>query len=323
LLDVVGIGEALVQFNPLDEGPIRHAALFEKHVAGSESNVAIGVSRLGHKSALITKLGEDELSRFIISTLNGEGVETKWIKQIPEKNCGIFIVQRNYPVPGRSDVLYYRSDSAARLLSPKDIREDVIGQSKILHISGITPALSDSCKETAFKAIELAHEYKVRFSFDPNYRRKLWSISEARQVFQKMASKAEILFSGVDEAEMILGRRLDPEETLERLSSLGPKIVILKLSAKEGLIAKSPHGRVRAKPYRIPVVDAIGAGDAMVAGFLSGLLSNESMGRCLRMASACAALTVMRKGDFENLPTSEDLEKFLLAAEKGIETDQR
>lgn len=323
LLDLVCVGEPLVQFNPLDEGPMRHANLFEKHAAGAESNIAIGVSRLGHRAALITKLGFDQLSKFVLSTLKGEGVETKWIKQVEGKSCGVFVVQRNYPVPGKSDLIYYRNDSAARLLSPADISEDAIRQSKILQLSGITPALSDSCRKACFRAIDLAEKHGVKFSFDPNYRRRLWSVREAAPVFMAMAKRADILFSSPEEGEMILGKRVSGEKMLEELSKLGPKTVVLKLGAKKGLLAKSPQGKARAPSYAVPVVDVIGAGDGAVAGFLSALLSGEKLARCLKTAAACSALVVMRRGDFENLPTRDELEKFLLAFEKGVAIDQR
>jgi sugar/nucleoside kinase (ribokinase family) len=302
---------------------MRHANLFEKHAAGAESNIAIGVSRLGHRAALITKLGFDQLSKFVLSTLKGEGVETKWIKQVDGKSCGIFVVQRNYPVPGKSDLIYYRNDSAARLLSPADISEDAIRQSQILQLSGITPALSDSCRKACFRAIDLAEKHGVKFSFDPNYRRRLWSVEDARPVFLAMAKRADILFSSPEEAEIMLRRRFNEERTLEELSRLGPKTVVLKLGAKKGLLARTPQGRARAPSYAVPVVDVIGAGDSAVAGFLSGLLSGEKLGRSLKFASACSALTVMRRGDFENLPTRDDLEKFLLAFEKGVAIDER
>src|SRR5579864_6012135 len=146
--DVVALGESLVQFNPLEEGPLKHVSLFEKHAAGSESNAIIGLSRLGCKTAYITKLGRDEFSKFILATLKSEDVNVEGVRQLDNKYCGIFFCQRGYPIPGRSDVMYYRSDSAAKYLSPQDLDSEIISSGKIFHVSGITPALSQSCRET-------------------------------------------------------------------------------------------------------------------------------------------------------------------------------
>ena len=162
MIDVTALGEPLVQFNPLEEGPLKHAPLYEKHAAGSEANVIIGVSRLGFKTAYLTKLGHDEFSKFILATLKGEGVDVSGIKQIEGKNCAVFFVQRGYPIPGRSDVIYYRSDSAARYFSPEDLDSKLISNSRILHISGITPALSNSCREATMEAIRIARGHNVK-----------------------------------------------------------------------------------------------------------------------------------------------------------------
>jgi sugar/nucleoside kinase (ribokinase family) len=323
IIDVVGLGEPLVQFNPLDDGPLRHASLFEKHSAGSEANIVIGLSRLGFKTAYITKLGTDEFSKFLISTLKSEDVNISWIKRVDGKNCGVFFVQRNYPIPAKSDVIYFRNDSAARFLSPDDIEESAIKNSRVLHISGITPALSKSCMEACFRAIELARKDKVQVSFDTNYRRKLWSNVEARPVLTDMASKSNILFTDLDEVEILFGERLGVEEAIEKLIDLGPTTVVLKLGAAKGMVAKSNEGTARVDSIKVPVVDSIGAGDAVVVGFLGGILAKESLHKCLEMASCCSALVVMRRGDFENLPDKEYLEKLLLAKDRGFEIDLR
>ena len=325
MIDVVGVGESLVQFNPLDTGPIRHVPLFEKHAAGSESNVLIGLSRLGHKTAYITKLGKDEFSKFILATLKSEGVSVEGVKEMEGKNCGLFFVQRGYPIPGKSDVIYYRSESAAKYLEPEDIDAKLIEQSRILHLSGITPALSKSCRETIFKALEIAKKSGVIVSFDTNYRRKLWSEAEARPVFFEIATKAGILLTDPGDLRILLGKKPpdEPFEVLDELSSLGPSTIVYKLGATKGLAAISNGEKATSLPIKVPLVDSIGAGDAVVAGFLAGFLQKDSLQRSLDIASACSALTVMRRGDYENLPDRADLEKFLAAKDQAFDVDFR
>ena len=325
MFDLISIGEPLVQLNPLDEGPIRHVSLFEKHVAGSETNIVIGLSRLGLRTALVSKIGKDELSKSIYSTLKAEGVDVSWVQQIDKKNCGIFFVQRNYPVPGRSDVIYFRGDAAARLLSPEDLPIQAIKSSRSLHVSGITPALSESCRSACRSAIEIAKKNKVTVSFDTNYRKKLWSPEEARPVLKEMSEKADILFLDPDDASLIQGRRLaDSGEIFRVFKNLGPETIVLKLGAAKGLIARTRDGEeVTSTPARVPVHDSIGAGDAVVVGFMGGYLLKETLQKSLDMASACSALVVMRRGDYENLPDREYLEIWLKAREKNFDFDPR
>ncbi len=325
MFDVVALGESLVQFNPLETGPLKHVSLFEKHAAGAESNVIIGISRLGFKTAYITKLGKDEFSKFILATLKGEGVDVSGVRQMDGKNCGIFFVQRGYPIPGKSDVIYFRSDSAAKYLSPGDLDAKMISGSRILHITGITPALSESCRETIFEAVRIAKGGNVQVSFDTNYRRKLWSESEARPTLIELARSCDILLTDPDDARIIMGKKLDddPITALDELLSLGPSTIVYKLGASEGLAAISNGEKATSLPIKVPLVDSIGAGDAVVAGFLAGYLAGDSLQRSLDIASCCSALTVMRRGDFENLPDLADLEKWLKAKEQGFEVDFR
>jgi len=325
MIDVTAIGESLVQFNPTEEGPLRHVHLFEKHAAGSESNVIIGISRLGFKTAYITKLGRDELSKFILTTLRGEGVDVSGIRQMEGKNCGIFIVQRGYPIHDRSDVIYYRSDSAARYLSPQDLDANMIKDSRILHISGITPALSDSCREMSLEALRIASGAKVKISFDTNYRKKLWSVEAARPTLIDMARQSDILLTDPDDAKILMGRKVDddPIKALDELEKLGPSTIVYKLGASRGLAGLSNGEKATSLPAKVPLVDSIGAGDAVVAGFLAGYLAGDSLQRSLDVASCCSALTVMRRGDFENLPDRSDLEKWLDARERGFDVDFR
>lgn len=325
MIDVTTIGESLVQFNPLEEGPLKHVQLFEKHAAGSESNVIIGISRLGFKTAYITKLGKDEFSKFILATLRGEGVDVSGVKQMDGKNCGIFFVQRGYPIHFRSDVVYYRSDSAARYLSPEDIDAKLIKECRIFHVSGITPALSDSSREASLEAVRIARGAGVLISFDTNYRKKLWTEEKARPTLIEMARDSDILMTDPDDARILMGSKVDdnPLVALDQLEKLGPSTIVYKLGATRGLAGLSNGEKATSLPVKVPLVDSIGAGDAAVAGFLAGYLAGDPLQRSLDIASCCSALTVMRRGDFENLPDRSDLEKWLNAKEQGFDVDFR
>ena len=324
--DVVALGEPLVQFSPLEPGPLRYARLFDMHAAGAESNVVIGLSRLGHRTALITKLGFDELSEFIMMTLKSEGVGTRWVKREEGRTCGVYIIQRNYPVPGKNDVVYFRRDSAASTISPEDLPERALKHVRVFHLSGITPALSSSCLEASTHASKLAKKFGALFSFDPNHRKKLWSMERAAPVYRKLTSSADLLFLDTTEATIILGkqsRNAGPESLVKALAKLGPETVVLKMGAEGGLGAWMGGEFLQIASYKVDVVDNIGAGDAVVAGFLSGVLRGKDAATCLRWAAACSAMVVQRRGDFENLPTRPDLQAFIESKESGHEFDPR
>lgn len=323
--DVVALGEPLVQFNPLDPGPLSQSRLFDTHAAGAESNVLIGISRLGHKTAMITKIGTDELSRFVLTTLRGEGVDTRWVVQVPGMNCGVYVAQRNYPIPDKSDVVYYRRGSAASTISVQDVPEEAMSLTRILHLSGITPALSNSCKNASLHAARLAKDNGVVFSFDPNYRKKLWAPEEAAPVFREFVALADIVFLDRGEASMILGEDLARRgrgPVLRAIAKLGPGTVVLKEGAR-GLVALKDGKLYQVPAFTVPVVDVIGAGDGVVSGFLSGMLDEKDVRTCLQWGAASGALVVMRRGDFENLPTPAELQNFLTSRAGREEFDLR
>ena len=208
MLDVVTLGEVMVQFNPITTGPLRHVTYFEKHAAGSEANFAIGVVRLGLRAGLITRVGNDEFGRYILSILRGEGVDISLIKVDNDAPTGIYFIQRGYPIPGKSSVIYYRRGSAASKMSPEDIDEEYIKNSKLLHLTGITPALSDSCREATLKTLSIASESRIMTSLDMNIRLKLWSRDEARETLPPMIRKVNILLTEPADAKILIrGRR--------------------------------------------------------------------------------------------------------------------
>ncbi|MEM3715804.1 MAG: sugar kinase [Candidatus Bathyarchaeia archaeon] len=310
MLDVVSLGEMLVQFNPITTGPLRHVVYFEKHAAGSEANFLIGMVRLGFKAGFITRIGNDEFGKYILSVLRGEGVDTSRVKVDDEAPTGIYFVQRGYPIPEKSSVLYYRRGSAASRMSPEDIDEDYIKSSRLLHLTGITPALSDSCKEAVFKSLKVAVENKVMVSFDTNIRLKLWLKAEkARETLLPIIEKADIVLTEPEDAEILIGEK-DPRKIIDRILALGPRIVAVKLGA-EGAVASDGREVVMKPGFKVPVVDVIGAGDAFAASFIASILRGRSLEEALMFGNVSGALVVTVRGDIENLPSWEDIEKFL------------
>jgi 2-dehydro-3-deoxygluconokinase len=316
VLDVVTLGEVLIQMNAASNGPLRHVVYFEKHAAGAESNFAIGMTRLGFKAGIVTRVRDDEFGKYVINLLRGEGVDTSRVKTENEAPNGVYFIQRNYPIPGKSSVLYYRKGSAASRISVKDVDADYIKTAKLLHLTGITPALSPSCKETCFEALRIASEAGLTVSLDTNIRLSLWGEKEARTTLLPMIEKANIVLTEPQDAEILLGTR-DLSEISQKILGMGPEIVAVKLG-DEGAAAYTRTKSARNPAYKVQTEDVIGAGDAFAAGFISSLLRGSDLDEALEIGNAAGALVVTVRGDFENMPSLDDVKKFLAAQRREI-----
>jgi len=309
-IDVVGLGEILVQFNAVTPGPLRHVTYFEKHAAGSEANVTVCVKRQGLSSGFITKLGNDEFGKFLYNWLRGEGVDVSQIKFDPEAFTGIYFIQRGFPVPRRSSVIYYRKGSAASRISESDIDPEYLSRARILHLTGITPALSDSLLRASWRAVEIVKKNNVMLSFDTNIRPALWkSLDDASKTLLPFIEKSDVLFTDLDDSKILIGES-DVEKIVKHYLSIGVEVVVLKLGAK-GAIAATRSSYCEVKGYEVDVIDPIGAGDALAGTFLSGLLKGYDIEKSLRRAIAAGTLVVTTRGDQENLPTEEEIDIFL------------
>jgi sugar/nucleoside kinase (ribokinase family) len=317
MLDIVTIGEIMVQFNAASNGPLRHVTLFEKHAAGAEANFAIGMARFGFKAGIITRLRDDEFGKYIVNILRGEGLDISRIKFEPEAPNGVYFIQRNYPIPGKSSVLYYRKGSAASKMTINDIDSEYIQNAKLFHLTGITPALSTSCKEASFKALKIASEANVTISLDTNIRLSLWNEKEARATLLPMLEKADIVLTEPQDAEILLGTK-EPEAAAKKILKMGPKTVAIKLG-EEGAVAFTEKTSAKKSAFKVPVIDVIGAGDAFAAGFISSLLRGLSLEDALEIGNVAGALVVTVKGDFENMPSIDDVKRFLAGHRKEIE----
>ncbi|AEV27896.1 sugar kinase, ribokinase [Sphaerochaeta pleomorpha str. Grapes] len=305
MIEVVTIGETMVAFIPNSNTYLRYVNSFGKVTAGAESNVSVGLSKLGHTSGWISKLGDDEFGEFILRELRGEGVDTSRVLRTNLAPTGIMFKQLSSDK--ESSVFYYRKGSAASLLCPEDLDEEYIKQARILLISGITPALSNSCKETVLRAIEIARANKVLVCFDPNIRRKLWNEDAARMTLLPILSLSDIVLLGDDEANILLGET-DQEKIVEALRKLNVRWIAVK-KGKEGAYVADSENEFSIPIFPMKVVDTIGAGDAFNAGFISGLLENRPVEECGKMASIMGAFAVSSPGDVEGLPNRKTFDR--------------
>jgi 2-dehydro-3-deoxygluconokinase len=307
-MDVVTIGESMVVFTPISDGFMRNATQFTKKIGGAESNVAIGLTRLGHKAGWISKLGNDEFGKAILAFLKGENVDVSQVTFDQEAPTGIYFKE-----PRRQNnmrVYYYRKGSAASKLTPSDLNNAYLSKAKFLHITGITPALSDSCKETIFDAIKLAKSNGSTIVFDPNLRMKLWDEETARETLLEIAAQADIILPGVAEGEFLF-RESDPNKLGQLFLYHGASVVIMKMGA-EGAYYFTDKASALVPGFPVKqVVDPVGAGDGFAAGFLSGLLDGLEIRQSVERANAVGALVTMVNGDVDGLPERDEVEQLV------------
>jgi 2-dehydro-3-deoxygluconokinase len=307
-MEVLTFGETMVLFNPESNGPLRYVHSFNKSIGGADSNVAIALARLGHEVGWFSKLGNDEFGRYIQNTVRGEGVDVSRVKFTNEAVTGILFKER---FSGENpNVYYYRKDSAASKLDIEDLDLEYIKKAKIIHVTGITPALSESARNVVFKVLEFAKENGITISFDPNIRLKLWTLEEARPVLLDIAKMADIILPGVSEGEMLLGTS-DEKEIADKFIAMGCQIVAVKLGA-DGCYAANKDGGTYVEGYKIEKpADTVGAGDGFTAGFLSGILKSLSIKECGQLGNGVGAMATLVQGDMEGAPYLEQLMAFM------------
>ncbi|MBK1785875.1 sugar kinase [Prauserella cavernicola] len=295
-------GETLAAFGTA-EGKLRHASTVDVGLAGSESTVAIGVARLGVEAAWAGRVGADEPGALVLARLREEGVDTSAAVTDHEAPTGLAL--KDFRSRDSPRVAYYRHGSAGSRLCPEDVCEDRIAAAGVLHLTGITPALSGTAAKAVLAAVEVANDEDVPVSFDLGYRQALWSPQDARETLLDLVTRADIVFARDDEARL-LGFDGTPEELASSLSSLGPEEVVVRLGPR-GAVAELHGSRYDVPSYPIRAIDSDGADDAFVAGYLADFLTEAPPERRVRTAAACRALALSVEGDWEGLPDREEL----------------
>ena len=279
-------------------GSLEYARSFSFGIGGAESNVAIGVARLGQQATWLGRIGPDATGDLIEWRLRSERVRTMAIRD--EAFTGLMVKFRRSGEYLRVD--YHRAGSAGSRLIPADIPAAELESAAIVHVTGITPALSDSARASVFQAVETARAAGVIVSVDVNYRAKLWSRFDAGPVLRDLVSRADVVFAAPDEAALFVGR----SSPVDGLAELGPREVVVKDGAR-GCEALIDGARFTVPALRVRVVDPVGAGDAFVAGYLAERLGGATPEERLRTAVAAGAFAVTVPGDCEGLPSRADL----------------
>ncbi|MCP2255567.1 2-dehydro-3-deoxygluconokinase [Prauserella aidingensis] len=300
---LVTLGEAMAMLTSPIVGPLRHAPNLTLGVAGAEATVAIGVTRLGSRATWIGRVGDDEFGRLIRMTLAGQQLPAEHVLTDDHAPTALMVKERRTGT--RTRVSYYRTSSAGSRLRPADVDETAVRRAGALHLTGITPALSESARDAAFAAAETARDADVPISLDLNYRRALWTPDEATATLRPLTSAATVVFATEDEARLLVDGS-DPAQLAGALAELGPREVVIKRGG-DGAVALIDGEIVTVAPRPTTVVDPVGAGDSFAAAYLAARLRGDRIRQRLDDAAAAGALTVAVAGDWEGLPDRGEL----------------
>ena len=304
--DVVGIGEVLLRLSIPSPARFETGRQLDVQIGGAEANVVAACARLGLRAAWISALPDNPWGERVRRELAGHGVDCAYVRVIPDSRMGVYFLEYGVaPRPIR--VLYDRRDSAFSRLTPETIDWEPVRRARLVHLSGITPALGDGTRGIVERALQEA----PAVSFDVNYRAALWRPEAARAFAEQAMPYARYLFLGQAEAETVFKLTGSPEAIVEALSRLAPKATVALLQGQEGSTVLD-GGRIwrPSRRHAVQVVDPIGAGDAYVAGFLWATLQGRGPQDAVDTAAAVAALKCSTWGDIA-LVSPRDVEEVL------------
>lgn len=321
--DVVTLGESLVLLTAAP-GRLVTATTLVKSIGGAESNVAIGLARLGLRVGALTRVGDDPFGEEVVRTLRAEGVDVGGVEIDPDRPTGLMVKER--PTADRANVYYYRAGSAAAAMDADSVQrgwDRLPGTPRHVHVSGVTLALGPGPRAAVHRLLALARHEGATTSLDANHRRRLWDIDAFRTFCGPVSQTVDDLLVSDEEALALTGRAAPGRDSVEEdtlrcaldeLAAAGPQRVVVRRGAA-GSLGCTAGGPIIDEPAVTsgPVIDVVGAGDAYTSGYLLDLLRPDTGGRCGSLGSAmalgawAAGHVVSSVGDWEGLPTAQAL----------------
>lgn len=296
--DIICIGEPMLEFNQ-----VRGEQTYLPGHGGDTSNCAVAAARQGASVGYWTALGADQFGDSFMQLWQDEGVDCSHVLRNPDAHTGIYFI--THTDAGHS-FSYRRTGSAASRMRPEDLPEAYIAGAKILHVSGISQAISDSACDTVFRAIEIARENEVEISYDPNLRLKLWPLTRARAIVHATMAMADYALPGLEDAQALTGHT-EPEEIVAHYLEMGAGVVALTLG-EEGTLVATEHEKMRMPARVVKAVDATGAGDTFDGAFLAEVSAGSDPFAAAAYANVAAALSTQGYGAVAPMPRRADVE---------------
>ncbi|MEO1286292.1 MAG: sugar kinase [Chloroflexota bacterium] len=300
--DVVTFGESMLRLSPIGDLSIEQSTAFDIHVAGSESNTAVGLARLGAKVCWFSRVPNSSLGKLLVNRVREHGVDVSHVIESDDDRMGLYFVEDGI-APRPTQVIYDRADSAMSGIVDSDLPNTIFhaGASKLLHVTGITLAISKSAANTVLSAVKMVKQAGWKVSFDVNYRSKLWSSDEARTGCEPCLAQADIIFCPKRDAQLLFNfpETMSITDILTELHKRYPEATIVMSQGARGSMACSPNGYIiSADAFEVAGTYRIGAGDAFSAGFLySYIVQKETLESALSWGNAVAALKFSIPGD--------------------------
>jgi 2-dehydro-3-deoxygluconokinase len=296
-LDVIALGEAMVEFNQQSGGTTYLAGF-----GGDTSNCVIAAARMGAKAGYLTQLGDDVFGDQLMALWHAEGVDTRGVARVAGGATGIYFVTHGEQGHRFS---YRRAGSAASRMTPASLPAGPIESARWLHVSGISQAISTSACDTVFEAIARARAAGTKVSFDLNFRPALWLAPRALAMLRATLAQCDLFFPSVDEIEALTGLAA-PDDIVRWSHEQGARAVALKLGAK-GSRVSSGSGAEDVPPHRVQPVDATGAGDCFAGAMLARLAAGDALAQAARAANIAAALSTQGYGAVAPLPRWDEV----------------
>jgi 2-dehydro-3-deoxygluconokinase len=302
LLDVVAIGEPLVEFNQTD----RNESVYRRGFGGDTSNAIIAAARSGARSAYVTRVGDDPFGRLLLDLWGAEGVDCSAVAIDSTACTGAYFVHHG---PEGHVFSYLRAGSAASRLRPADLPHELLRASQIVHASGISMAISADAADAVFAAFDLARGAGAKISFDPNLRLRLWPLARAKAMIAAVAADCDYFMPSIDDAAALSGLR---EETAiaDWAHRLGAHAVLLKLGSGGAFVSDGAR-QLRIPGFAVDCVDATGAGDCFCGTALARLAAGDDLFDAARYATAASALSTTGFGAVASLPRPEAVRALL------------
>ena len=307
MFDIVTFGEAMVRMSPPNFKRLEQTTTLDLHIGGAELNVAVGASRFGLKAAWVSKLPDNPLGRMIANKARELGVDISQVIWQKEGRAGLYFLEFGAS-PRASSVLYDRANSSFSSIKPGELDwQNILKDVKCLHLTGITPAVSESAAAAAMEALKAAKACGCKVSLDLNYRAKLWSRQEAGKTLSSMMDYVDILITTQGDTRTILDITADTDEALAQILLERYPFEVVAVSFREGdtvwrctwsALAQTRDKAFNTRTFAIDIVDQVGRGDSFAAGFLSGYIGTADVQKALDYGVAFAALKHSFPGDF-------------------------
>lgn len=308
-LDVICVGRAAVDLYAEQVGiPLEDVTSFAKYVGGCPGNISVGTSKLGLKSAMLTRVGDEPLGRFVRQALAGYGVDVRQVRLDPKHLTGLVVL--GIQPPDRFPLLFFRENCADIHLSPTDIDPDFVGSASAIVLSGTGLSRSPS-KEAHDTILDAASRAGTKVVLDLDWRPMLWPVpaDEARTTYQRVLPRTSLVV-GTEEEVTVAGG-------VDAVRRLTPGVLVMKRGPRGCTVYAPGNTGVDVPGFAIEILNVLGAGDAFLSGFLRGWLRGWSLERSARLANAVGAIVVTRHGCAPAMPRFEEVEQFLAERQEG------